>query len=139
MAICAGIWIDHKKAIIVSLDKEHSRVLRMDSHVERHVRVKGGSRTPSPYGPQDVVSEKKRDERYKRQLREYYRGVIHAIRHARKVFIFGPGQAKIELEEEMQKKPGMWDKIAGIEPADKMTDAQIVAKVRKFYRAKHDQ
>lgn len=133
MAKYAGVWIDHKKAVIVSIDKAQQHMVRVESEVERHVRVKGGSRASTPYGPQDVVSEKKRDEKYKRQLREYYQEVIGAIQDARKIFIFGPGEAKIELETEMEKKQGLRDNIAGIEPADKMTDAQILAQVRKFY------
>lgn len=133
MAKYAGVWIDHKKAVIVSIDKAQQHIMQIDSEVERHVRVKGGSRTSTPYGPQDVVSEKKREEKYKRQLRDYYQEVIGAIQDARKIFIFGPGEAKIELETEMEKKKGLWDKIVGIEPADEMTDPQILAQVKEFY------
>ncbi|MEJ2587448.1 MAG: hypothetical protein P8165_07655 [Deltaproteobacteria bacterium] len=138
MAKYAGLWIDHKKAVIVSIEEAQPHMVHIASEVERHVRVKGGSRTSTPYGPQDVVSEKKRDEKYKRQLRDYYQEVIGAIQEARKIFIFGPGEAKIELEAEMEKKKGLRDKIVGIEPADKMTEAQILAQVKKFYGVTSD-
>ena len=59
MAEYAGIWIDQEKADIVNF-KDGKEILRIiESNVEKHVRLFGGSRSKTPFGPQDVASERK--------------------------------------------------------------------------------
>ena len=128
-----GIWVDHEKAFIVSFTGEQKTAFFVQSNVEGHIRLSGGSRSRTPYGPQDVASESKMEERRKHQLRRYYQEIIRAISDAKKILIFGPGEAKIELEKEIKKSKQLSSKITGIEPADKMTERQITAKVKKFF------
>ena len=128
-----GLWIDHRKAILVTIknDKEVMRVI--ESNVEPRVRLSGGSRTASPYGPQEVASESKRDERYRHHLDVYYSEVIRAIRDADSILIFGPGEAKGELKKAIEESKDMGRRIVGVESADKMTQRQIAAKVRNYF------
>jgi len=128
-----GLWIDHRKAIVVTIknDKELMRVI--ESNVEPRVRLSGGSRTATPYGPQEVASEGKRDERYRHHLDAYYREVIRAIRDADSILIFGPGEAKGELKKAIEESKDMGRRIVGVESADKMTQRQIAAKVRDYF------
>ena len=129
----AGIWVDHEKAFVVTIIDGKETISFMTSGVEGRVRLSGGSRSRTPYGPQEVASEKKIDERRKHGLRRYYQEIIGAIDDAEKILIFGPGEAKIELEKEIGKSKALTAKIVGVEPADKMTEKQIAAKVRKFF------
>jgi hypothetical protein len=46
--------------------------------------------------------------------------------------IFGPGEAKGELKERLERH-NLGGSIVGIETADKMTDRQIAAKVRQYF------
>jgi hypothetical protein len=46
--------------------------------------------------------------------------------------IFGPGEAKGELEKRLVNK-GLGGRVVGIETVDKMTDRQIAAKVRQRF------
>ena len=128
-----GLWINHNRAFIVSVsgEKEWHRII--ESKVEGRIRLSGGSRSRTIYGPQDVISEKKSLERRKHQLHQYYREVTKAIGDAKKILIFGPGEAKGELEKEIKKRKDLSVTIVGVESADQMTDKQIVAKVRKFF------
>ena len=128
----AGIWVDHEKAFLVTIMDGKETFSSMASGVEGHIRLSGGSRSRTPYGPQDVASEKTIDERRKHGLHGYYQEIMRAIGDAKKILIFGPGEAKIELEKEMRKSKALSAKIVGVEPADKMTEKQIVAKVRKI-------
>jgi len=59
----------------------------------------------------------------------YYDGVITFIRNADSIMIFGPGEAKVELETRM-KLSNLGDRIVCVETAGKMTEPQIAAKVR---------
>lgn len=47
-------------------------------------------------------------------------------------FLFGPGEAKGELEKRLELAHYK-GRVVGVEPADHMTDPQIVAKVREHY------
>lgn len=134
-----GIWIDHEKAFIVSTNKDKDAIACIKSNVEGHFRLSGGSRSSTPYGPQEVASERKIEERRKHHLRQYYHRIIQAISDAQGIFIFGPGEAKIELEKEIKKRSKeLSSKIVRTETTDKMTERQIAAKVRNFFQAHRD-
>jgi hypothetical protein len=137
-----GIWIDHRRAYIVSCNKsrlefeqeEKETVITIESGVEKHLRLSGGARTRNtPYGPQDIAVDSKIDDRRKHQLQDYYQDIIRRIQGAKKILIFGPGEAKRELEKEIKKSKALSQKISAVETTDKMTERQIAAKTRKFF------
>ena len=130
----AGLWIDRRNAVIVSITDEGEAIERVKSNVERKVRLSGGSRTAkTPYGPQQVAVDGKQEDRIKRQLREYYQEIIRRIQDANQILILGPGEAKIEIKKEIQKSRELALRKISVEPADKMTEKQIAAKVRQFF------
>jgi hypothetical protein len=49
--------------------------------------------------------------------------------------LFGPGEAKGELEKHLAAK-GLGGRVVGFETVDKMTDRQIAAKVRQHFQKK---
>lgn len=136
-----GIWLDHRRAWVVSLVKGNlpprdDEVIfeTFKSNMERKVRLSGGSRTrKTPYGPQDIAVDGTMERRIKQQLRDYYRAIIAYIQDADRIIIFGPGEAKFEFKKEIEKARGVAHKIKGVETTDKMTEKQIIAKVKKFY------
>jgi hypothetical protein len=129
-----GLWLDHRQAVIVSITDDAETIKRIDSDIERKVRLSGGSRTAkTPYGPQQVSVDGKQQERINRQLHQYYQQIIRRIRDAAKILILGPGEAKTELKKEMEKSRELASKKIAVEPADKMTERQIAARVRQFF------
>ena len=58
------------------------------------------------------------------------------IRDAESIQIFGPGEAKGELEKRLEHE-GLKAHILAVEAADKMTDRQIAAKVRERFPVKN--
>jgi hypothetical protein len=131
-----GVWIDHEKAFIVTLAGGKETLKRIDSDVEPHLRLAGGHRSALPSVAQDVVSDKKKEERHKHQLKNYYKEVIKNFRGTEEIFIFGPGEAKTELKKEIKEIKELAGKIKGIEASDKLTERQIIAKVKKFFLGK---
>jgi hypothetical protein len=130
----AGLWIDRRQAVIVCITDDGETTLRVESDMERKVRLSGGSRTgKTPYGPQQVAVDGKQEQRIKRQLGQYYQEIIRRIQDASKILIFGPGEAKAELKKQMEKSKELAIKKITVEPADKMTERQIAAKVRQFF------
>jgi hypothetical protein len=136
-----GVWLDHHKAVIVSIGRAESEleenptsITRIESGVMRRVRPSGGSRTrKTPYGPQEAVAEGKIERRYNQQLHRYYRMIIEAVRYGDKFIILGPGEAKIELKQEVEADKSLAVRLVGTETADKMTDRRIAAMVRKYF------
>ena len=58
--------------------------------------------------------------------------MIAQLQDATAVLIMGPGEAKTEFHKHMEKHMPL-TKIVNVESADKMTDPQIVAKVRRNF------
>lgn len=116
-----GLWIDHRQAVIVSVAGGAETVQRVSSNVEGRHRQSG-----SP--PADDVRQRETTE----HLNVYYEEVVAHIRHAESILIFGPGEAKGELKARLEKDK-LGDRVVGIEASDKMTEPQIVAKVRDHY------
>ncbi|MGD8671173.1 MAG: hypothetical protein PVF31_13855, partial [Desulfobacterales bacterium] len=87
----------------------------------------------TPYGPQQVAVDGKQEARIKRQLRQYYQEIIRKIQDADQILILGPGEAKTEIKKEIQKSSGLVVKRISVEPADKMTERQIAARIRRFF------
>ncbi len=130
----AGIWLDHRKAVIVLLANGEESMRTLDSKAESRYRLSGGSRSHTPWGPQEKSSEQKQLERQSHQLKRYYLRVLRKIRGASVVLLMGPGEAKRELGkliEDRKTKPKL---SLFIKPADKMTANQILARVKDFYR-----
>ena len=122
----AGLWIDHRKAVIVVLSGDDEEVKTIVSGMEKHVRFTGGD------GSEEGSSEDVHDRQFGNHLNSYYDQVIAVVRNAESVLIFCPGEAKGELEKRL-KNEGMKDHAVSVEAADKMTDRQIMAKVRENF------
>ena len=122
----AGLWIDHRKAVIVLITDEGEEVKKIISGMEKHVRFTGGD------GSEEGSSEDVRDRQFGNHLNSYYDEVIAVVRNSDTIQIFGPGEAKGELEKRL-KNEGLKDEALSVETMDKMTDRQISAKVREHF------
>ena len=123
----AGIWIDHKEAFVVFADEGAHEPHRTQSGIEKHVRYSGHA------AAQEGSADDQRDRQFAAHLGKYYDEVISHLGDADSILIFGPGEAKGELEKRLASQ-GMGARIVGVETTDKMTDHQITAKVRQHYQ-----
>ena len=130
MSLNVGLWLDHKQAYVIW--DGNKDITTIPSNLERRIHFSGGVRIAGTYN-QGRDSELRHNDRYEHQLNQYYTKIIARIEEAESIFIFGPGEAKIELEKALEKHKSMRDKLLKVETADNMTNAQMVAHVRKFY------
>jgi hypothetical protein len=107
----------------VIVTEEGEELKKITSNMEKHVRFTGGTAS------EDGSTEDVRDRQFGNHLNNYYDEVIAVILDADTIQIFGPGEAKGELEKRLEHK-GLKAHILAIETVDKMTDRQISAKVR---------
>ena len=132
MSIKVGLWIDHKKAIIVAITDEGEEIKLIISKVEKQLRRSGDSPLKGPYKSQQVPADSSRQRTFTGLLNIYYDAVIASIRDAESIMIFGPGDAKGELKTRLERN-NIGGRIEDIETVDKMTDRQIAAKVREHF------
>ena len=128
-----GLWIDHRKAVIVAVTDKGEEIRLIISQVEKQLRRSGDSPLKGAYEPLQVPASDSRQKALTGQLNIYYDAVIASIRNAEAILIFGPGDAKGELKKRL-KKNNLDGRIAGIETVDRMTDRQIAARVRKYFQ-----
>jgi len=127
-----GLWIDHKKAVIVFLAGEGEEIKLVRSNVEKQIQRAVGSRSGGPFESQAVPSDDRQQRELTEHLNVYYNKVILCIRDAEFILIFGPGEAKGELKKHLDREE-LSGRIVGIETTDRMTDPQIAAKVRQYF------
>jgi len=122
----AGVWIDHKKAVIVSASEGRITTRTVESDVDAH---------PHYGGQQDGGGEKKYEERHRQSLDRYYDKVIAHLGEPEALLIFGPGEAKLELKGRLGRSVTPSQLSVEIETADRLTDPQIVAKVKEHFKS----
>jgi hypothetical protein len=127
-----GLWIDHREATIVILLDGEEEIRHIASNSGKHIRYSGSSHSKTPEGLKEVTSEDQRDRKFGNNLNKFYDEIISNIRGADSIQIFGPGEAKGELEKRIARE-GLKAHILAVEAMDKMTDRQILAKVREHF------
>ena len=123
-----GLWIDHKRAVIVFVTGKDTETRLISSNIEKHHRQSGVAT------PADDV----RQRELTGQLNSFYDEVVANIREVEFILILGPGEAKGELKKRLEKD-NLSRRIVGLETSDKMTDKQIVAVVRGHFNQKGQQ
>ena len=131
MKTSAGLWIDHREAIIVLLSPNGRATLRVKSLAEKQRR-----RTYEPdkgsFPAEDVPCDDVREREYQGELTRYYDKIISHLGTADEILVLGPGEAKIELIKRFIKANGTRP-ILTVETHDKMTEPQIAAHVRRHF------
>lgn len=133
MTTNVGLWIDHRKAIVVTVTEGGDETRIVISAAEKQLRRSGDSPLKGRFERQLVVADDSQQRGLTGHLNSYYDAVIAAIGDAESILIFGPGEAKAELKTRLQRKH-LGERIAVLETVDKMTDRQIATKVRRYFK-----
>ena len=124
MKASAGVWIDHRKAVIVFAPTGTKATKVIKSGVRNGERWIGGE--------QSRAADDRRQNAATGEMNGYFDKVLAASGDAKSVFIFGPGEAKTELKKRIaNRRPSV--EIVAVRTADKMTDRQVAAKVHKYF------
>jgi stalled ribosome rescue protein Dom34 len=132
MNVKAGLWIDHRRALIVMTFEGGEKELEILSHVESQPGREEGVRSNAKFEAQKVQADDSHERAYQGQLNQYFAEVIKVIRDAESILIIGPGEAKEDLRKHLERAR-LGDRVSGLEVADKMTVPQIAAKVREHF------
>jgi stalled ribosome rescue protein Dom34 len=119
-----GIWIDHQRAVLVSVASGQATTKTVDSHVPSH---------PHYSGQQDGGGEKRYEQRHSHHLDRFYDEVVGHLATPTALLIFGPGEAKLELKAHVARSKALATCVIDVETADTLTEPQIVAKVKAHF------
>lgn len=130
-----GIWIDSKKAIIVTLNGGKEMISEIQSDLENKVYHDKEGNKGSFISHQHINSDKTFEERKKHQMNAYLNDVLSTVNGSDELYVFGPAETKTKLQHKIfESKSNNVEKLKSVETADNMTQNQIVAKVKQFYK-----
>lgn len=128
----AGVWVDHRQAIVILLSHQNTETRLIESGSEKQLRRTGDSPLKGPYEAQSVPADDSQEAKLTGSLNTFYDEVSTCLTEADSILLFGPGEAKGELHKRMANH-NLEKRIVGIETTDKMTEKQIVAKVKQYF------
>lgn len=129
-----GIWIDSRKAIVVTLNNGKESVTEIESDLENRIYHDKEGDKGSFIGHQHIDSQNTFDERRKHEINNYFKEIIATVNDTDELYIFGPAETKTKLEHKINaEKSTLPSKLKLVETSDSMTSNQIVAKVKKFF------
>jgi len=128
-----GLWLDKQETKGVVLTDGKESFFSIASELE-FFNPKGGSRSKTKWGPQDVVQDSKYLEREKHQLYKYFEKIAEKVADADQMAVFGPAEAPEKFMDQLREKhPEMAQKITASEKADSMTENQFKALVKRTF------
>lgn len=131
-ALAVGLWIDHRKAMIVTQTAQGEKTEVIESKASKQLRRTGDSPLKGSYDDLQVPPDDRRQRAYLEHLSRYYQEVMSSLRRAGSILILGPGMAKGELKVLLDQNH-LGERVVGCETVGKLTDRQIMARVRKHF------
>jgi hypothetical protein len=117
-----GIWMDHSIAHLMEFTSKHFEIETIESKFTN--REKNKSLTKS---------ESLMDNKQKQQLSDYYKKIGEAIKNYKRVILFGPTDAKVELFDLLSEDERFLKIKIEIKNTDKMTENQQYEFVRAYF------
>jgi stalled ribosome rescue protein Dom34 len=132
--IKAGVWIDTKRAVIVTLSNNEERMGKVYSGIESRKRIAGEGKQYTRMGKQYFSFEKKEEEKRKHQQKRYFQQVMEQIIDVNDLIIMGPAAAKSELEKELLKSKAGVSIHFNVITTGRLTEKQIVAAIKRYFK-----
>lgn len=129
-----GIWIDSKNAVIIRTTESGEKIKKIASGIDTRLREEGETSKLSKMGGQYLEPEKSKLSKKTEQQNLFFRSIMEEINNADSFVLFGPSSMKYNLGKEIQKNSKLSGKMDGVETADSMTENQMVAWIKDFYK-----
>ena len=127
-----GVWIDGTKAVIVKLANDSVKEVSANIDSKTH-HVNDGDKGDFLGAGHHNGNEKTYEERKNNQTHKFLTHVLTEIKGADGIYIFGPSEMKSHLKTHIELDKSLFARLIGVDSADKMTDNQIVAAVKKQF------
>lgn len=130
-----GIWLDTKQAVIIKLlkDNQHS-IKKIESNIVLRERVEGETSKFGRFGNQYLTYEKNRLNRKNEQTNQYMKTLVKEVDNCDSIVLFGPSNMKRVFEKEIKKNLHIANKLVGVSNSELITENQMVAWVKNYYK-----
>jgi stalled ribosome rescue protein Dom34 len=118
----AGVWIDNQKAIIITNTSENENG---DFTIQE--KIKGSENQGG--GSEHSMNNAKQSGSLK-----YFKSVSSRLLNYDEILIFGPGKSQEQFQNHLQGDAQFNSKKITIDSAEQLTDPQMIAKVRDFFK-----
>lgn len=136
MANTAGVWIDHRKAVLVRLINGGEEIREIPSQIDKAYQPPTGPASQQPGRPHGFVAEDVLERKLMSQLNVFYDEVLRNLQGVDSLLILGPGEAKGEFHKRLKTKKFPCTTVE-VETADQLTDPQLAAHVRQHFATIH--
>ncbi len=119
----AGVWLDNQHAMIIS---KSDTTEQGDYAIQDKVKAKeihGG-------GSEHGMNNAKQADTLK-----YFKSVSSLLAPYDEILIFGPGKSQEQLLNHLEEDAQFKNKKMTLDTANHLTDPQIIAKVREFFKS----
>ena len=122
-----GIWIDGSRAIICARDGRGSiSTEEVRSGVEPHPRYAGEGTDKTGLFQHTLDHQKSRQGHLAQEMRIFLRRVAERLHDPSHVTLMGPGDARFELQKELERRKDFKELLLVNKAADKMTMEEFV-------------
>ncbi len=118
----AGVWLDHVSALVITQQDTGLPEFSVKEKVHAHSHSSHGSSEHTMNHSSRALSEK------------FYKEISARIEGFDDIYIFGPGKAQEELFNHLKDNKHFHGKNLSIDSAGNLTDNQVLAKVRDFFK-----
>lgn len=133
-----GVWIDYGHAIVIGYDKGNVEIVEtILSPLEKLRREDGEGNDSTKFTPNPEHAsnnEHKKHNIAQNEINEYLKTLEQKLRPYKELLLFGPGKAKEQLRNKLQQNKSYDGKWFAVHNSDKMTQNQLLAYVREFYK-----
>lgn len=129
-----GIWLDKEKAVVITLNDHGYKLKIIESDIQTKERYDGEKKKFGRFGSQFLNEETKKKRRVEEQTNRYFKRIFDDVKHVNEIVLFGPASLKRKLAELIHSDMMMTEKLKAVKTADIMTQNQMVAWVKKFYK-----
>nr|WP_315165948.1 hypothetical protein [uncultured Flavobacterium sp.] len=117
-----GIWMDHSMAHLMEFTSKHFEIETIESELSNQEKMASLAK-----------SENSNFSKERKQLFEYYKKIGEAIKNYKRVILFGPTDAKIELFDLLSEDTRFLKIKFEIKDTDKMDVNQQHNFVKKYF------
>jgi hypothetical protein len=120
----AGVWLDNQKAIIITNSAEEGNdQYAIKEHIKATEHHGGGS--------EHSMNNAKQSDTLK-----YFKSVSNVLLNYDEILVFGPGKSQEQFQHHLQEGSQFKSKQITLESAEALTDPQMIAKVREFFKSR---
>ncbi len=117
----AGVWIDNQKAMIITSSSDNDGDYSIKEKLKADENFGGGS--------EHSINNARQSGNLK-----YFKIISSQLLKYDEILIFGPGKSQEQLQNHLEEDAQFNKKKISIDSAEHLTDPQMIAKVRDFFK-----